>query len=323
MNDRWTQLEQSTIDRPRKRIHPEGIQNLFLQLSHPDRRRQLALILPAGTSVGTATQSTRALTVCETYYPGSTSLVIELCDPDLDQVFDALVDDVASQVAASDSSETAVDILAVRLAHWTDLFRHLGSSPSLNDDERRGLFGELHILSGLTELVGTSAATAWTGPDAASQDFQLGPVSIEVKTTARTLPHTMQIPNERELDGEGLEHLILTRLVVSEYPVGGPGVSLNDMVAAIRASLCTNPSHLNSFDSSLARTGYAPGTEFDAPLYAVRAEAHWDIRDDFPRITAADLRPGVADVHYTIDPTGFTTHQITCEDVGHIISGLA
>lgn len=319
MNDRWTQLEQSPVDRPRRRIHPESSQNLFLQLSFPDRHRQLALVLPPGTNVDSATQATRALIVRQLLEPTSTILVIELCEPDLGQVFDALVDDVAAQVAATDTTDAAVAVVTVRLAHWSDLFRRLRSGVALDDDERRGLFGELHVLDTLIEARGTSAAGAWTGPYALSQDFQFGAVAIEVKTTARTLPHTVQIPNERELDPHGLQHLILTRLVVDEHPIGGPGVSLNEQVAAVRSRLNSNATHLETFEGALSRNAYVPGVEYEEPLYSIRTKTHWAVRDDFPRITAGDVRPGVADVRYAVDPTAFVSYEITDDMFATII----
>lgn len=304
----WTPLEQSVGARPRRRIHPGSAQNLFYGLSHPGRLRQLSVRLPPDQPIPElAPLNTRGLQIITDADSRATTVTIQLQDDDLRQVFDALTTDIADHVAATTTADDALATLIDRMVHWADLFRRLAGPTLLTPEEQRGLYGELLVLGQLLSVVGAPAATtAWTGPLAASQDFQIGDVAIEVKTASGTLPQRLMIPNERELDDTDVPTLILTRILVDERPDGG-GTDLNTAAAALRDRLRAVPAAVATFDTRLDRHGYHYEPEYDQPRYTVRDISRWQVRDDFPRITAAELRAGVGDVSYTIDPSTATT----------------
>lgn len=191
----------------------------------------------------------------------------------------------------------------------------------LTPEARRGLFGELSILRGhlLPALPAAQAVAAWTGPTAAHQDFQLPGAAIEVKATSAKEPQTLVISSERELDPSGTPQLILAGLSLDERR-GGSGESLNTAVGSARGDV-TDPAARSLLDDLLVRAGYLQSQRdlYDEPRYTVRRERFWHVTGDFPRITEADLRPGVGDCRYRISTSGLDQYLMTADQVGSVV----
>ena len=156
---------------------------------------------------------------------------------------------------------------------------------------------------------------AWTGPAAANQDFQLPGAAIEVKTSSGKEPQTIVISNERELDGRGTPcssspicHWmsgVAGTAKASTPQLTGPAAAVTD--AGARAAL----------DDLLVRAGYLAHQRglYDEPRYTVRRQRFWHVTGDFPRITEADLRPGVGDCRYRIATAGLDPYLMPADDV--------
>ena len=170
-------------------------------------------------------------------------------------------------------------------------------------------------------MPGADAVRAWTGPTAANQDFQLPGTAIEVKTSSGKEPQTMVISNERELDEQGTAQLILAHLSLDERR-GGNGESLNTAVDRTRAAV-TDAGARAALDDLLVRAGYLAHQRdlYDEPRYTVRRQRFWHVTGGFPRITEADLRPGVGDCHYRISTAGLDAYLMTADDVTAAVKG--
>ena len=147
-------------------------------------------------------------------------------------------------------------------------------------------------------------SAAWTGPTGRNQDFQLPGAAIEVKTSSGKEPQTIVISSERELDDTGTGRLILAHFSLDERR-GGSGESLNTLVDRTRAAV-TDAAARSLLDDLLVRAGYlrAPARPVRrAPVHRPQAALLARHRD-FPRITEADLRPGVGDCEYRISTAG-------------------
>lgn len=251
---------------------------------------------------------------------GARELQLSLSDTTLVDVFNVLVSDVAAAVADSPAGSTGAACLVDRVDRWIRLLRALGET-GMSEEQRRGLFGELHMLRRLIEagVDQHTAVSAWTGPREANQDFQMPGLAIEVKTSTAAQPPTLMIASERQLDPAGCGRLLLGHLLVDERR-GGVGRTLNDLVAAVRG-LLTAPGPRSRFDDLLVRAGRLPhhAHRYDELHYSVRGETVWRVEEGFPRIMEADLRPGVGGCTYRISTAGLDHHVLAPADFDDLV----
>jgi hypothetical protein len=325
----WAELDRAAgAGTARRRLLPTCPYDLFLAVRHPPGIRMLTLRVPRATAVGPVLRgigrlpSTSGLELeLVTLSDGARELQLSLGDTTLVDVFNVLVSDVATAVAAAPDG-TGTLCLIERVDRWIRLLRSLGET-GMTAERQRGLFGELHMLR---RLLGAgveqhAAVSAWTGPDDANQDFQMPGLAIEVKTSAARQPRTLLITSERQLDATGCGRLLLGHLLVDERR-GGDGASLNDMVTAV-GDLLTSAGPRNRFDELLVHAGRLPHHvhRYDEPRYSVRGETVWRVDHDFPRITEADLRPGVGACSYRISTAGLDHHVLAPADFDELVRG--
>jgi hypothetical protein len=140
---------------------------------------------------------------------------------------------------------------------------------------------------------------AWTGPSWSPQDFQGEGFGIEVKTSASKEPQTMRITSERQLDAQGLRVLFLGHLSL-EVKVGS-GETLPQIIQDLRQR-AVEAACETEFETRLYEWGYhdVHAWIYSRHGFVLRGEHIYEVREDFPRITEADVRPGVGNVAYSI-----------------------
>jgi hypothetical protein len=326
----WEQLETdrhghgTTV----RRVYPQSPQDIFIAVRHPEGTRMLTL------GVGTQATAevlrrlqtlprTRGLEMQFTNLgQGNSELRVILTDNNLREVFNPLASDIASTAQAEPGPGEAVLAAFSRFEHWRRMLQSLAET-GLALEARRGLFGELTVLRDylLPVMPAADAVRSWTGPTAMNQDFQLPGVAIEVKTSSGKEPQSLVVSNERELDGNGVAHLILAHLSLDERR-GGNGESLNTIIDRIRAAV-TDAFARTVLDDLLVRAGYLRQQRelYDEPHYIVRKQHFWQVTGDFPRITEADLRPGVGDCCYRISTVGLEGYLMTTAQIATVLTG--
>lgn len=143
------------------------------------------------------------------------------------------------------------------------------------------------------------AVTAWTGPDPSNQDFTHAGIAVEVKTSLAKRHARLTIANERQLDERPHRLLLLAHVRLEESVAHG--MTLPARVDRCRALLRPDPAAARAFDDALMTGGYL---DVHAPLYGgswrVSPTRLFEVRDAFPRLTEANLPPGVGDIRYSI-----------------------
>lgn len=319
----WRELEAapSAAGVASLRLYPHSGHDLFLAVQQPDGRRMLILRVPRAVAEAAARRhgsmpAARGLTLrLAPTADGLHELQIVLTATDRREVFNPLITDIAQTAQACDTPEKSLEAAIRRFGHWQHLLQSIADN-GLGAEARRGLYGELTILRNhlLTLSQSLEAVNAWTGPTGAHQDFQLPATAIEVKTGTAKAPETLLIASERQLDTVGVDNLLLAHVAVDERR-GGTGESLNTVTDAIRASL--GGAALLTFNDLLTTAGYLTEHRrlYDEPRYTVRHTHFWRVADEFPRLTAADLRPGVGDCRYRIATVGLDRWRITADEV--------
>lgn len=304
----WVTLRQATgvsAGLVALRLHPESQFDVFAAYDPATTRRFLVIKsarndvrpqrpLPAGR--GFLVQ----FVVAGTDPDGANSLRFELIDPTHADVFDVIGNDVLAHVLASADDRAAFEAFVAQIGEWQ---RFLDALPGdgLSPQIRQGLFAELWFMREflLRERTPANAVLSWAGPRAQAKDFQFNGLAVEVKSSAAKEHSRFGISNELQLEVQSVGRLLLCGVLLEPLTAGG--TSLPEIIAAIRISLAGERVAFREFSDKLLQTGYR---DTDAPnyleRYAIRSVRLFDVRDDFPRIVASDLRRGVGEVRYSI-----------------------
>jgi hypothetical protein len=255
-----------------------------------------------------------------TSVPRRTILRVMLEDSRLLEIFAILSADLVDAVRSEASPGAALRRCIDRLSMWQGLFER-PPAEGLTEEAQRGLFGELAVLETVLGVLGTlEAVTAWTGPDPSNQDFVHRGVALEVKTSLAKRHARLAIANERQLDERPHSLLVLVYARLDESVAGG--LTLPALVERCRARLRDDISAARLFDDRLVAAGYL---DVHAELYRsswlVSAMRFFSVRGDFPRLTDANLPPGVGDIRYSIVADDLGQWELTREDALAALGG--
>lgn len=302
----WTDLERQlpagAHGRQQQRIYPDSRVDLLLAALAPGPRR--SLLLQVATSAVEQIEelpSARGISVVLLHGDdsGNSTLELQLDEPGANDVFAALVADVARTTAETRDDEAAVTAFLGRLGRWMRLLQR--ESQGLSGERQRGLYAELwFIRDRLASTVGLDEAVqAWQGPSGAPHDFQTSSGSIEVKSTATNQPQVLRIASERQLDETGTPALHLLHLSLDVHRDSGE--SLLEIIAAIRTAVANGPV-ATLFEDRLLDAGFADvhAANYAHTGYTLRDMNFFTLVEGFPRITEHSLPPGVGAVSYTL-----------------------
>ncbi len=326
----WQSLEaaaQQADGYVRRRVKPQSICGLFLAVAKPSNQHMLQIQLTE-TSATTINDlpAARGLDVAMIRTEnGQNGFTIQLAlrERRFESVFDALIQDVIEVIAHAQSESAAVAAFVSRLRHWQK-FLERADPDGLSREAQQGLYGELWFLrEQLIPLVGLyPALRAWTGPDGAHQDFLLQSCAIEVKTTGAKEPQQLIIQSERQLDDSGLAALFLFHLSIDARE--NAGESLVTMINSIRRQLQADVAALELFEDRLLEAGFlqSQASQYERTGYNIRHAFLYQVRDSFPRIIGADLKPGVGAVRYSIAVAECRHFAVTEDELKSRLAGL-
>lgn len=323
----WSQLGASPGRKSRLvalRLCAESKFNVFAALEQESGHRFLLLksnqpnIRPIG-SLPSGRGFTVRFVVTAADPEGENCLQLELTEPGHADVFDVVANDVVKNVVLSADDKKAFGTFITRIIEWQSFLDQLPAA-GLGEAVQLGLFAELWFLREflLRETAPEKAVNAWAGPKALAKDFGFSGVAFEVKASAMKQHSRFRISSELQLDTRGVGRLILFGLLLEQLVADG--FALPEIVEAIRTDLHPHPEAALRFSELLLQAGYV---DADAPhyttRYAIRSHHFFDVREDFPRITERDLRPGVGDVRYSISVSECERYVVTEEEARNII----
>lgn len=204
-------------------------------------------------------------------------------------------------LAAGQSRQGLVTTLD-ELHRWQEMLRRQADR-RLSKPERIGLFGELLFLRDILapKLDWNAAIRCWNGPGGDEQDFVLGTNIFEVKTQVVTADRRIRISSEDQLDPVQGRILICNQGIAPLAPGGASGRTLNSLVGEVRkAAGRAGSGSAERLDITLLQAGYEERAEYDEESWILIDRAYYEVKDAFPRIERAELRPGVDQVKYSI-----------------------
>ena len=327
----WRLLEEDSgiagvSGRVQRRIMPAGRRNVFLGLEMPAGNRMLILRVSASSLHGQPNPpASRGLTVRMANRDaagGEAEVELVLSDAQHRDIFDLLVRDLVEAAEQPGDEGVGVTRLLARLSDWQQLLRRL-SPRGLSDEGQRGLWGELWALREVVApaLGMRDAVNAWRGPMGSDQDFQMGTLCMEVKTSAAHDLDRVPIASERQL--EVPEDVVLVLVGLSLDARVRHGETLPDMIRAVRAA-AAEAGCLSLMDDRLERCGY--GVE-DANLYgetgySVRSFEPFRVGAGFPRLVSTDLPAGVSDVRYRVSLASCGPHRMSELNLDELLRDL-
>jgi hypothetical protein len=323
----WTELAEappSAAGLQRIRLDIDAAADIFACIFWPSRCPGLLIEgegahRPAGDRIPTC----RGVRMIHEILPGTeprTLLRVMLEEKDLSDIFAVMSADLVAATAAQPSAASALRRCIDRLCMWQGLFEKIPPE-GLSEEKQRGLLGELLVLETLflPRMSEIEAVDAWTGPDPAHQDFILGGLAVEVKTSMAKRHARIQIANEKQLDDRPHEVLLLAFLRLDESAAHGD--SLPAAVARVRQRLGSAPGAAQALDDRLAMSGYL---DVHAPRYVrnrwqCSERRYFRVEGDFPRLTEANLPAGVGDIRYSIIADDLGEHEILEDEVAAIV----
>lgn len=251
--------------------------------------------------------------------PGTKHVCLYIENPEHRSVFTALSSDIIRTLESSDLNSRVRDLQNC-FNRWSRFFEICGNG-GMSSERQRGLFGELMVLETLlhTDLSLLDGVSSWKGSSGACHDFVHRGAAIEVKTTISKEPRKVSVNSEKQLDDTDLESLSLFVLTLNEVESGG--ISLPDVVAALRQMLEKDVKAGNIFESGLIEGGYLDSdADKYSKRYTIRCREIFDIWSGFPRIVS--IPDGVGDLRYTVMISACRSFEKTLGDMVTEFTGI-
>ncbi|WP_165604728.1 PD-(D/E)XK motif protein [Mycolicibacterium elephantis] len=314
----WRELASETADDGtvvRRRVLPALNHDVFVGERRPSRERVLWLdIREQSIGLPKRLPSSRGLDVgVDTGTRGVTKIRLSSTAEQGNPLFEELANDVANVLLRNPGQGAAVRVME-RVIGWQNFFAQRGDE--FGGGRAAGLFAELAVLRDvfISSLDPRVAVAAWTGPDPAIQDFQLGTVAVEVKSFRGSGPGRLTITSERQLETTGVLELYIAFLKLDQRR-DGTGVSLMDTIDAVRTALASSTLAQDMFATKLLSYGWHD--KFAAARiekYEIRSLEMFAVQPDFPRIVSSGLPMGVGGVSYSVDRSAIDEFLISTDE---------
>ena len=327
----WALLENEKSGRHgivTRRINPKAPCDVRLGIEKPSNAKLLIVRVLSRTLRSDVREfSSAGIEVLTPTLPPADSersdIAIKLADGRYSDLFSTLVEDFIRHLSSCTSEAHTGPALLARLRRWQELLKRLGPE-GLSQDAQTGLFAEIWFLREylLPALDASRTVSFWTGPEAANQDFQLGKLAFEVKSSVGQQHQKMAIASERQLDDTGLKALVIFFVSLDARP--GPEMTLKKLVQNVRDILSAKPGAAELFDAKLLACGYieAQSHLYDRVSYTIRNSAFFRVAGRFPRVIERDLLPGVGDVGYSIQVSACADFMIGESEIQTLIRGV-
>lgn len=233
-------------------------------------------------------------------YQQENSIVIELIDMDMQELFLKLCHDIITSLQNVDERDCR-EACVLRLEKWSSFLRPNRSRMSV--ESQKGLIAELFFLKrdALEAHNEHDALRGWTGPEAGSRDFAYGQVFVEVKSKNGTSNPNVIISSENQLSISGAEHLYLYVVELNNASLGeGEGFTISDVVNETRESF-QSPLARIELDAKLANMGYFSEDDYSDSRWSEGRTYYYVVEGDFSRIDSQSCMPGISKVSYRID----------------------
>lgn len=240
---------------------------------------------------------------------GSARLECVLADSDLVEQFAIVAKDLAFKSKGL-SGHKLYEVFFENVHAWGEFLKP--SRKGLGWKKLLGLVGELYTLNCLITLLGgKSAVSSWNGPDNKKQDFGLGNIAVEVKSSAAGDSNIVAISSLEQLQ-QIVPNIYLYFLRFDEDLSGTHQITLAKLIESISNQISNDFVCYRDFlQKSKTLIGKASSSELTKPLVLIE-EAIYEVNDSFPRLTPDLINSaGIVSASYRVDLNSAVGNRLT------------
>ncbi len=231
------------------------------------------------------------------------SMVLVPKNADQRDLFYALADHLVPKLAMDQDVPSTSDSLESAISEWMKFWAKERSENSR--ELLLGLLGELIALDEFLDLEGKDY-TVWEGPLGSPKDFRGSKDALEVKVMGtRTGPVVHRISSIQQLQiPEGGRLFVLSLRII--FSANGKH-SFDDLVTRIsQLAMFQSMEGKGRLKLALESAGYRANLPVDLARFDVFDSGVYEVREDFPRLNAADISADarVLDITYSVDFSG-------------------
>lgn len=227
-------------------------------------------------------------------------------------IFEIVVEDLRTALNKLDSNKESLKCIESVLLKWKKFFL-LDKDIKMTSERQQGLFGELLMLKELIEVFGTSSINHWAGSNDETHDFYIKSHAVEVKTTSVKAPYNIHISSEYQLDNHDVGGKLYLRFYAMRKSESD-GMTLPELISQIEDLLSNTTTEKNQFHEKIEKYGYiSAGAELYTTGFFVREEKSYLVAGDFPRLTCADIKKGIANITYLVNINMCQNYEISKE----------
>ena len=211
-------------------------------------------------------------------------LVLGLQDQELYDIFVIFCMDALRSIDGV-NEDLRPEILNDLISRWGRFFSR--GRRVLSEPRQRGLFSELwwmrkRILGGQPA---SEAVASWLGPERGYHDFEDESRVVEVKSTIMKEPRKITVNNERQLDDQGIEKLLLFVLTLN---LQKKGESLPGLIEEIRSMMDDSPTSKSLLKIKLCHAATDSDSKKYPLKYKSRKEELFRVTDGFPGLQGSE-----------------------------------
>jgi hypothetical protein len=224
-------------------------------------------------------------------------LPILLSDASVKDMFAAMGADLVAEVEKSKDESNAAQKVLRRIALWKRFLQRRAGL--LSNEEVRGLFGELHMLSIAVNARGADVALdSWHGPERELHDFRFEEGAVEVKTWRAESGAKIYISNADQVTVDPLKPMKIAAIQISTGAANGS--TLVETIKQLRSKM--NGMQEQRFEELLAAYGYIDlhANDYNDRMQVLRLDL-FEVREGFPHIDSRSIPGGIANLKYSIE----------------------
>lgn len=240
-------------------------------------------------------------------------------DPDTGDLFETVMQNIFDYVISRNHNEPLFTVIYKVLEKWKSFFKR-GGFKKLNEEQQRGLYGELWFMKKWIENNPDKPPLlleGWGGPLSDRVDFKTNGWGVEIKTVKDQLNKKIRISNENQLKITEAVPKIFIYVCYLEVSRNF-GQTLQELVDELRNHFnLFSHQLLLKFNDSLLSAGFQED-EYTELYMNVLDNETYEVKGNFPLITSNMLPTGISHVSYSIDLTHCKTFKIETEKIINI-----
>lgn len=240
-------------------------------------------------------------------------------DPDTGDLFETVMQNIFDYVISRNHNEPLFTVIYKVLEKWKSFFKR-GGFKKLNEEQQRGLYGELWFMKKWIENNPDKPPLlleGWGGPLSDRVDFKTNGWGVEIKTVKDQLNKKIRISNENQLKITEAVPKIFIYVCYLEVSRNF-GQTLQELVDELRNHFnLFSHQLLLKFNDSLLSAGFQED-EYTELYMNVLDNETYEVKGNFPLITSNMLPTGISHVSYSIDLTHCKAFKIETEKIINI-----